>query len=170
MITRDANNNEHGLPKIHVRLETAVQEINLKIVSECRLEGISDVLCQKFEQQIAVQLSKRKIRELGPARDFIKKEGEKFIHDHRTFLESRNPSDALSLLRNPGPQGTSNGKKEAFMPTVHIPGSEGKIAVLLARQSAGLPLWHPEDATYDVERNNLLKHLLGEQSRSEEKA
>lgn len=170
MIISNPRNKKHGLPKIHVRLEPLVQEVNLKIVSECTLEEISDLLCQKFEQQIAIKLSKRKGRDLAQAKDFVRKEGETFIHTHKTFLESRNPSDALALLDNPGYPSSNTGRREAFIPTIHMPGSKGKIAVLVARQSAGLPLWHPEDATYDVEKNNLLKGLLGEHSQSKDTA
>jgi len=170
MIKSNLSTDEHSPPTVYARLEPVVQEINLRIASACKLEAISDILCQQFEQQLAVKLANRKIRELAPTRDFIRREGEAFINKHQRFLESRNPCDALSLLENPGRQGSANGRSEAFLPTIHTPGSEGKIAVLQARQSAGLPLWHPEDATYDVAKNTRLKHLLVEHSQSEETA
>ena len=35
-----------------------------------------------------------------------------------------------------------------FEPTNQLPGSEGKIEELRERLNKGLPLWHPDDATY----------------------
>jgi hypothetical protein len=34
------------------------------------------------------------------------------------------------------------------LPTSHLPGTAGKIKVLQQRAAAGLPLFHPFDATY----------------------
>jgi hypothetical protein len=32
-----------------------------------------------------------------------------------------------------------------FLPTTAAPGSQEKVAILIARQAAGQPLWHPHD-------------------------
>jgi hypothetical protein len=37
-------------------------------------------------------------------------------------------------------------REAAFRPTAHLPGTEGKVAVMAARAAAGLPLFHPDDA------------------------
>lgn len=167
MITNTSNKNKRELPKIHAKLEPAVREINVRIAAECKVMEISDILCQKFEQQIAIKISAREVRDLSLTADFIRNEGEEFILAHKGFLESRNPCDALSLLENPGTHRLAKRQSEAFRPTLYTPGSAGKIAVLSERALAGLPLWHPEDATYDTERNTALMHLLDEGSQSD---
>jgi hypothetical protein len=40
-------------------------------------------------------------------------------------------------------------RKGEFQPTCELPGSPQKAEVLACRMAMGLPLWHPDDATYE---------------------
>ena len=59
------------------------------------------------------------------------------MHSHY----AENQDDALLIYGE-----ASDGEEtNYFLPTTAAPGSCEKVAVLIARQAAGQPLWHPQD-------------------------
>jgi hypothetical protein len=49
-------------------------------------------------------------------------------------------------------------------PTRALPGTRDKIEVMRKRASAGLPLFHPEDATFSSGMIRLLDEVIGSRS------
>ena len=52
-------------------------------------------------------------------------------------------------------------KPKAGEPTDEVPGTKGKLDVLVARAQAGVSLWHPDDATdyEDASHSNRAKNM-----------
>lgn len=121
----------------------------MTIHEHCQLDEIADALCHQFEQRTRQALPSLKLNHQKKL-EYIEKDFSDFLLEHQSFLTSRNPNDVLSILKTPQ-RSKAKGAEDVFEPTLHITGSEEKIRILIERQSAGLPLWHPHDATYDSE-------------------
>lgn len=122
------------------------------IHTACRLPSISDFLCRQFEDTM-----RRELDEVRPRFKIahIRTSCKSFLREHDSLLRSLNPDDIYSVLTNP----TDSSAQARFAPTSHPPSSEGKILTLIARHEAGLPLWHPNDASYDAARTPFLQEL-----------
>jgi hypothetical protein len=120
------------------------------IHTACHLTATSDILCRQFEDTM-----RRELADVRPRRRIahIKASCESFLREHDSLLRSRNPDDIYSVLTNP----TDSSAQDRFAPTSHRPGSEDKVLILIERYAAGVPLWHPHDASYDAERTALLQ-------------
>lgn len=136
------------------RVETQIARSLTEIDAACHQSAISDILCRQFELTMRCELVDIK-PDYQLRTTHIKTSCESFIREHESLLRSRDPNDMYSLLINP----TDSSAQDRFAPTLYTPGSEDKLLVLIARAEAGLPLWHPHDASYDAERNALLQEL-----------
>lgn len=133
---------DHSIERLLVRASMTIHE-------HCQLDEIADALCHQFEQRTRQTLPSLKLNHQKKL-EYIEKDFSDFMVEHQEFFNSRNPNDVLSILKTPQ-RSNDKGAENAFEPTLHIPGSEEKIRILIERQSAGLPLWHPHDATYAPE-------------------
>ena len=134
----------------HPFVEAEIGRSLTEIHTACHLASISDILCLEFEYTMRRELTDVSSR-LRIA--YIKASCRSFLRKHDSLLRSPNPDDIYSVLTNP----TDSSAQNRFAPTSHRPGSEDKVLILIARYAAGLPLWHPHDASYDAERNALLQ-------------
>ncbi len=136
----------------HRPVEAEIARSLTTIHTACYLSTISDILCRQFEDTM-----RRELAEVMPRSRIahIKASCNSFLREHDSLLRSLNPDDIYSVLTNP----TDSSAQGPHMPTLHPPGSEEKILTLIARNEAGFPLWHDNDASSDPERTALLQDL-----------